>query len=322
MENCSFLERFLARHVGGFILAFHEIPPAHFATLVECLGPLRPIHLGELVQRASRRRSTAGLFAITVDDGVGGNVRTLAEVLKAKGWPATFYLPTQYLETGEGMAFQWWRTLKPLLPRGVMNLRSGPLDLSGRNAIDKLAMRMQTLWYTRPQEEYLSFTMELVEGLLKSGVERTALEPPSPITWPEVEALSADDLIRFESHGSTHTALSALTEEQVVSEMKQSRDLITERTGRQCRHLAYPYGGVGSIGGLAPSIARRYYDSAVTMSLGRIDGADPWLLPRIALYAENSRFFARLKLALKCGNLAAAREEGAIPREAGLTESG
>ena len=146
--------------------------------------------------------------------------------------------------------------------------------------------------------------MELVECLLKSGVRRAEIEPPSPITWPEVEALSTHDLIRFESHGITHTAMSALTEEQIAFEMKQSRDLIAGHTGRQCRHLAYPYGGEESIGGLAPSIARRYYDSSVTMSPGRVEGTDPWLLPRIPFYAENSRSLARLKLLLKCGNLA------------------
>jgi hypothetical protein len=53
-----------------------------------------------------------------------------------------------------------------------------------------------------------------------------------------------------------------------------------------------------SIGTAASAIARRFYDSAVTMSLGSVDRADPWLLPRIPLYAENSAVRARLKIAL------------------------
>ena len=42
--------------------------------------------------------------------------------------------------------------------------------------------------------------------------------------------------------------------------------------------------------------AQRYYDSAVTMSLGNVDSANPWLLPRIPLYSENPNWYARLKL--------------------------
>ena len=285
MESHSPMTRLMARHLGGFILAFHDISPERFAGLVECLGPIRPVHLGELVQRATRRKSNAGLFAITVDDGVGDTVRGLSKVLEAKGWPATFYLPTQYVETGEGMAFQWWRKLEPLLPRDVVH---------------KHGRRMQTLWWTRPPREYLPLTMDLVQGLLESGVERTALEPPKPITWSEVAALGKSDLIRFESHAVTHTAMSALTKEQVSFELEHSREVITQHTGRECRHLAYPFGSDESIGVVAPSIARRYYDSATTMTLGRADGADPWRLPRIPLYEGTSTPKARLKLLLHC----------------------
>jgi len=302
MESHSRMTRFMTRHLDGFVLAFHDIAPERFAALIECLGPVRPIHLGELVQRAARRKSNAGLFAITVDDGVGDTVRSLAKVLEAKGWPATFYLPTQYVETGEGMAFQWWRKLEPLLPRDVV-----------RN----LGKRMQKLWYTRPQQEYLPMTMDLVRGLLASGVAKAALEPPKPITWSEVAALGGGDLIRFESHAVTHTALSAMTEEQVSFELKHSRDVIAEHTGRECRHLAYPFGGDESIGAVAPSIARRYYDSATTMSLGRADGADLWRLPRIPLYERTSKSLARLKLLVKCGVIysGAARRTGMTAAE-------
>lgn len=285
MEDYSSMTGLMARHLSGFILAFHEIAPERFAGLIECLGPVRPIHLGELVQRAAQGKSNAGLFAITVDDGIGENVRGLAKELEAKGWPATFYLPTEYVETGEVMAFQWWRQLKPLLPRGVVR---------------KLGRRMQTIWDTKPRQDYLPWMMDLVQGILDSGVARTALQPPGPITWPEVAALGKSDLVRFESHAVTHTAMSALTEEQVTFELKHSRDAITEHTGRECRHLAYPFGSDESIGAVAPAIARRYYDSATTMSLGRADGADPWRLPRIPLYEETSKSIARLKLLLNC----------------------
>src|SRR5947209_6774363 len=117
MSELNVLQRVLTRFSGGFVLAFHEIPPERVVVLVDCLRPAQPIPLSEIVERAKQRRSTSGLFAITVDDGAGHNVRALAALFGAKAWPATFYLPTRYLDSGESMAFQWWRRLNPLVPR-------------------------------------------------------------------------------------------------------------------------------------------------------------------------------------------------------------
>jgi peptidoglycan/xylan/chitin deacetylase (PgdA/CDA1 family) len=254
------------------------------------------------VQRSKERRSTSGLFAITVDDGVGENVKALARLFLARGWPATFFLPTRYLDTGEGMLFQWWQKLRPLLPRKKLELKSGVIDLSPSNAVDELSRKMELLWHSQRLESYLPLTMELAEiAMCETGLTRAAIQPPRPVTWREVADISRNDLIRFESHGVSHAAMSTLTEEELVFEMKHSRDLVTEHTGRPCRHLAYPFGNWQSIGARAAARAERFYDSAVTMKLGHVDFANPWLLPRIPLYPKNSILFARLKILLKCG---------------------
>lgn len=58
-------------------------------------------------------------------------------------------------------------------------------------------------------------------------------------------------------------------------------------SGRDCRHLAYPFGSWTSIGARAAAAAARFYDSATTMTLGHVEGANPSLVPRIPLYPEN-----------------------------------
>jgi len=63
----------------------------------------------------------------------------------------------------------------------------------------------------------------------------------------------------------------------------------------------------------AAAEAARFYDSATTMSLGHVDFASPWLLPRIPLYPENSTLFARVKILLKCSTIKA-------PKSAPVTE--
>jgi len=292
------------RHSGGVILVFHDIDPECAVGFVDCIGRMRIVHLDEIVERARQGKSNAGLVAITVDDGVGDTVRELARVFKARGWPATFYLPTHYIDTGSGIAFQLWRKLKPFLPRSVVRLPSRTIDLSAPRAVEELERSLALSWYTMPPESYLGLTGELREFVeAEVGVDAAVLAPPSPITWAEVEELSKCDLIRFESHSVSHGSMSAMSEEDLRAEMRQSRDFISEHTGRECRHLAYPFGSAESIGRLAPSIAREYYESATTMSLGYVDGASRWLLPRIPLYPENSRLVARLKVVLKGSRL-------------------
>jgi peptidoglycan/xylan/chitin deacetylase (PgdA/CDA1 family) len=195
------------------------------------------------------------------------------------------------------MVFQWWRRLKPFLPQRRLELKSGALDLSRPGAIDELSKEMEQRWHTQRLESYLPVTMELADIVMREqNMTRESFRPDAPITWREVEELSKDDLIRFESHGVSHAAMSSLTDEELALEMKHSRDAVSEHTGRECRHLAYPFGSSQSIGARAAATAETFYDSATTMSRGRLDAANPWMLPRIPLYPENSISFAQLKV--------------------------
>jgi len=296
----TLLERFVSRFSYGFVLAFHEISPQRIVDLIDCLKPARPIPLPELVQRSKDGKVTSGLFAITVDDGVGENVRALSRTFLAQQWPATFYLPTHYLDTGERMMYQWWQTLKPLVPRRRLNLKSGCVDLSSPGAVEEFSKKLELMWHTQRMETYYATTMELLEIVRATGVDPGAIEPPAPISWNEVTELCKSDLLGFESHGVSHAAMSSLTEQELSFELRHSRDVIESHTGRPCRHLAYPFGSTQSIGSKAVALSKNYYDSAATMSLGHVDHADPWFLPRIPLYPENSALLAWMKILLKC----------------------
>jgi peptidoglycan/xylan/chitin deacetylase (PgdA/CDA1 family) len=290
----------LFRH-SGFVLAFHVIPSEQLVAFVENLSPLQPIPLDELVRRVRQRKSTSGVFAITVDDGVGENVRAITSALAGRGWPATFYLPTHYIDTGQPMAFQWWAEIEQLLPSRTVHLPSGAFDLSCAAGRQALWDNMQSLWHTQRPESYCLTINELIDAALREhGISRESLNPPTPITWAEVSQLSCNGLFQFESHGVSHAAMSSLTAEEIKREMRQSKETIAQHTGRVCRHLAYPFGNPLSIGEIAPVLAQQVYDSAVTMTLGQADGAHPWLLPRIPLYPENSKLFAQCKILLTC----------------------
>ena len=209
---------------NGFICCWHDLSAEIFQNHVEALQPNRPIPLKELIERFKSGKSTSGCFALTFDDGVGSTVRDISKKCIEKGWPVTFYLPTQYLDKG-------------ILP----------------------------------------------------------FQNSKPISWNEVEELSKNQLISFQSHGVTHSAVSTLNEEEIEFEMLRSKKIIESHTNKKVHSFCYPYGSKESIGNTAPKIAAKHFSSAVTLIHGRIKKNNPFYLPRIGLYKEDLRSLARLK---------------------------
>jgi len=291
------LETLAGQLRGGFILAFHNLGSEAFSELIQSLSPDEPVHLAELVDRLRHGKSTNGIFAITVDDGVGETVRALSSVATQRNWPITFFLPTAYLDTRDGMPFQWLDTVLPRLPRTRLELRSGLVDLSTESARRRFERRVRARMYSQPAEDYSKLIEELVCYAVSHGrLSREHDAPPRPISWDEVAALAAHPAVRFESHGVTHIAAAALPPEQLERELRESRERIHTHTGRAGRHFAYPFGSPDSIGPIAPSLVAKYYDSGVTMTRRRVRNRDRFLLPRIPLYAGDSTTIARLKV--------------------------
>ena len=119
---------------------------------------------------------------------------------------------------------------------------------------------------------------------------------PQPISWNEVEELSKNPIISFQSHGITHTAVKSLNEAEIKHEMIKSKKIIEDHTGQQVHSFCYPYGNENVIGEIAPVIASKYYESAVTLMRGRLKHSDPFYLPRIDLYSCDTPSVSRLKV--------------------------
>jgi len=285
------------RLYGGFVLAFHDLPAPHFRQQIDALRPNQPVHLSVIIDRLKAGKSTCGLFAITVDDGVGQTVRAIAAVAAERHWPVTFFLPTGYLDHPGGMPFQHLRNVLSHLPPRLIEIAGERIDASSAASLFAFEARWNRVRDHGPRDEYVQRIDELVQAAVSAGwLSRDDIVPPPPIAWEEVAALSRRPEIRFESHGVTHTAVSALSPDQLDAELRDSARRITLHTNRPCRHFCYPFGSLESIGSTAPRAVARHYDSAVTMSRGRLHHRSLFLLPRIPLYTEDTRAVARLKI--------------------------
>ncbi|MEX2205345.1 MAG: polysaccharide deacetylase family protein [Myxococcota bacterium] len=278
----SVLERANGRR-GGIILAYHELRARTLRDqLLAVSERYRFVSLSEFVGRLAAQRSTAGLAAITFDDGYGPVVEDAARISQEHGWPMTFYLPTRYLDSREPY---WYQELRPLLDRAKdSGAVLAELDASFR--------RLRS-------EPEVEAELRRLRLRLHGSEERPAwLETSPPIPWQRVRELSRNDALSFEAHTVNHLALARLDDAAIASEMDACCRRIEEFTGRRVEHFCYPFGGMPEIGDAAPRIARRRFKSATTLLRGRCGaGADLALLPRVPLYDGDSTAIVSLKVA-------------------------
>ena len=67
-----------------------------------------------------------------------------------------------------------------------------------------------------------------------------------------------NQLISFQSHGVTHSAVSSLNEEEIELEMINSKKIIESHTNKKVHSFCYPYGSKESIGDIAPKVAAEH----------------------------------------------------------------
>jgi peptidoglycan/xylan/chitin deacetylase (PgdA/CDA1 family) len=86
-------------------------------------------------------------------------------------------------------------------------------------------------------------TAFIVPGAMGSSVNwtnHTGLAGRPVMTWPD--ALELEPLISLEPHTRTHPSLPSLSDEELVEELRGSRDDVEQRVGRSPVVFAYPYG--------------------------------------------------------------------------------
>lgn len=214
------------------------------------------ITLEEIAHRISIGKSIRGCAAVTFDDGFRDNYQKAYPILRRYGIPATIFLATEYIETGEPPWFIQFRTLFLHTPKTRIEIELGgervPLPLSSpadkRSSGDRVMRHLQSC----PNDERLSILKELpsiLHVLPGEGLRSLML------TWDQIREMGSNG-IDFGAHTVTHPILSNIGPEQLRSEIAESKAQIEEKTGREVKTFAYPFGRKRHYPGIAPSILR------------------------------------------------------------------
>jgi glycosyltransferase involved in cell wall biosynthesis/peptidoglycan/xylan/chitin deacetylase (PgdA/CDA1 family) len=221
------------------VLTFHrvgdDLPPWHLGTtpaafeqtvkaFARCATPVDLRDPGAL-DGAGRK------LALTFDDGFEDNAKVAAPLLVRLGLPATFFLPSECIETGLAAwpELAYARLLQLETPR-----------------LERLATRFAP---DRRAEGALPSAHAVVHGLklLAPGRRERFLaalppaddRPGRPMTWAHAEELVAAGFA-VGSHGHSHAVLTTLDDEPLAFELTESKRLIEARLPVVCDLLGYP----------------------------------------------------------------------------------
>ncbi len=125
----------------------------------------------------------------------------------------------------------------------------------------------------------------------------TGYYPSRLLTWASVREM-ADAGIEFGSHGVTHARLTTLSQDDLHSELTESKKKIEEELKTPVRFFSYPYGTVQDFDDRVVTAVRGAgYLAAFTAVFGtNRGGSDLFRLRRVSLEASDSLFTLRAKL--------------------------
>lgn len=222
---------------------------------------------------------------VTFDDGFRSVATTAFPILERRGVPATVFLVTDLVGTGEppwaerlfGAISGTTRTALLVEGRGLPLGTPGERSAAYRALVEPLKRLPQE---TRDER--------LADLLGELGAESIPPDPEfEPMDWRDVERLARSGLVQFGSHTRTHAILSRCSLERQREELAASRDALRAR-GLSADLFAYPNGGrldfTEDTKGLLRDLG--YRCALTTMAGLNPPGADLYELRRVGVGAK------------------------------------
>jgi peptidoglycan/xylan/chitin deacetylase (PgdA/CDA1 family) len=255
----------------------------------------RVLPLSEIVERLGGDRPLPPrACAITFDDGWRDNHQHALPELERRALPATVFVVTG--RVGTDGAF-WPDEVYRSMTAAPLEVRAEVLGALGvRGGRDPLHALLDHLKALRPElrDEALEALRRLTESPATAGA--PAADPREILDWDEVERLAAGG-VAIESHGVSHAILTDLPDEDVLHELRNSRETLRERGHGRGAVFAYPSSAFdGRVRRLAGEAG---YRAALT-TVHRIAslGDDPLALPRLGVHDDVTRTRAEFRYRL------------------------
>jgi peptidoglycan/xylan/chitin deacetylase (PgdA/CDA1 family)/CelD/BcsL family acetyltransferase involved in cellulose biosynthesis len=228
----------------------------------------RVVSLSELLKRLGDG-SPETLMAITFDDGYQDNYDFALPILERYGLPATIFLTTGSLDSGEPLWFEQLAAAAKRTPREFVDLEIDiPRRFWFRTDAERLASNdgIFRLLRVLPDATRRDLLPKILQALNAPDAARE--RERRMLTWDQVRYMKTRG-IDFGGHTVTHPFLSKLTPERAAWEVSECKRRIEEELQSPVEHFAYPNGREEDIGGACKDAIRTAgYGAALTTIWG------------------------------------------------------
>jgi len=251
------------------------IPTSKFDEQMKYLSEKhKVVTMDELVKHLESD-STNFVIAITFDDGYKDNLVHALPVLEKYTIPAIIYITTRF---PVGDTWMWWYEIWNYL-EDKDSILVGDLSVGGGTKTIKQKIKifnkLLNLILNKPYDEQI----KTVEKITLT-TERKQY-PQLCLSWEEIKNLDRNHLITIGAHTHSHPNLKQLTEEDVFTEIKQSKDMLEVQLGHSVDHFAYPFGTSNEAGSREFNIlSNTNYKSAVVLNNESVNSTDLFSISR------------------------------------------
>lgn len=272
------------------LMAANELESAYLDSMIGYLKGkgYEFITLDEMTARLQApKKSDRQFIALTFDDGYRDNLTLAAPICEKHQVPATVYVTNCYPNHSAQL---WWYMLEDiLLEQSEVIIENGsnqqryPTQTQAQKDTAFAQIR-RVLIDASPQvlDGYLSALEKRYDKQLADYVKRQTL------SWEDVKELARHPYMHIGGHSMNHLAFNTLTEDQIKTEVLDSKKQLESHIQEPVNHFAYPFGTRQEIGQreIAQVGQCDGIHTAVTTRMGNIFGQHRdalHALPRIQL---------------------------------------
>ena len=223
---------------------WHQLDVGSFRRQIAWIAAhYRVLPLEEALDRLFAGTLPERACALTFDDGYRNNLEVALPVLEEFRAPATVFLVTDLVGTGE---VPWPDRLYLALSRTTATyVTSAPLGLAQAPLDDGAARARAYETAVRAAKELPRADKDAALAKLSGDLGQDGPLDPGAfgvLSWDDVAKLTASGLVSVASHTRTHQILSRCSDDEVRAEVGPAHDELARHIGRVPRVMAYPVG--------------------------------------------------------------------------------
>lgn len=218
---------------------------------------LHPVSLQNVIAQIEQGTPLpANAVAVTFDDGFADTYRYAFPVLRRYHIPATIFVSTGYVDSGEPFWFELASYLVYQLPPQTLELQDGSRFPAGESWTDRTASlrRVHSILKDLPNSTRLKI-LDTWAHQYSAELRQGASRHSGPISWPQIIEMAASG-ITFGSHTVTHPNLTRVTDEELARELLESKSTLESKLQRTIDTIAYPIGTPSAFNARVISAAR------------------------------------------------------------------